>query len=404
MKLKKFKSQNEIIVFYLFVVFVVLLILYHHFLYYACYTIDYLLNRYHYVFKEEGKHEDNKFTFSDSIFRSYINWSRESRLNAMPYVKSEPLPELTVDNLTFENAYRISDRFTKPFVVRGLIQDFDCVQLWNLDYFEQEYGDVKVPVFYDDSGSIGSINNEKIKKCNSDNNLCDMKTICENIRNGEPLYINNISTLFIESEQARSELNLDKMSDIVNQCFLKNSTDKNLFISQLFLGGKNTGTSLHCASNINFFFNINGVKRWGFIDSKYTSLIKCQTSKNGLYCSSSDDFFSEDPNNPFLKIPRHEITLYSGDFLYNPAWYWHAVKNESDYTIAVANRYMKYNGELPSFKNNIFFSFLQSFSLGYYLSFFKQYKDNDDYIHQTSKIVDREIINGITKQETISYP
>ena len=80
--------------------------------------------------------------------------------------------------------------------------------------------------------------------------------------------MNNISKLFTVSKQAENELNLHKMSEIMNSSFFKKEKE-NKFMSQLFLGGKNTGTSLHCASNVNFFFNVKGTKHRGFIHPKY---------------------------------------------------------------------------------------------------------------------------------------
>jgi hypothetical protein len=189
----------------------------------------------------------------------------------------------------------------------------------------------------------------------------------------------------------------------MNQHFLNNPR-KNDFMSQLFLGGKNTGTSLHCASNINFFFNIKGTKHWGFIDQKYTHLINCQTSNKGLFAVSSDDFFSEGENNAFLKIPRYEAILNAGDFLFNPAWYWHAVKNKSDYTIAVANRYMvnvlSMHKEIPTLKNNYFFTFLQLFSPSYYMKFFFIDKTKSSQ-YNIGNIIDKEIINTAAKREIL---
>ena len=335
-------------------------------LYYTAYTVDYLLNRHKYVFTEEGSHKDNKFDADadadalPSILRKYMDWSRETRLRTLPRIPSEPLPELSITAMTPEIARKISDNFSKPFVIRGMIRDFDCVKKWDLDYFESEYGDVEVPVF---DNLTNSTNVGKIKKCNTTNNLCSIHKICRDIRDGKPLYVNNISTLFTVSEQARKELNLDEMSKLMNSRFFSSRNKPNDFMSQLFLGGKNTGTSLHCAANINFFFNVKGEKHWGFIDPAYTSLINCKSSAQGLYSNSVDDFFSE--SSPFSRIPRYETVLKPGDVLYNPAWYWHAVKNLTEYTIAVANRSMSFDfftGELPFIKNNLFFSFLQIFS------------------------------------------
>jgi hypothetical protein len=384
-------------------VFIVLLVIFlTNIVYYIVYLIDYLWNRNSYTFKEEAQYKDNTLVQNDYFLTTFMNNNRNDRLKKMKKIKSQPVNEIDINELTKEKVAEVSKNFTEPFVVRGLIQNFDCVKKWNLDYFDSEYGNIEVPAFSDNKiVSYSRSNSTKLKQCNSHNNLCSIHEICQGIKNGEPVYINNISKLFTESKQAESELNLIEMSKIMNQRFFKQEKE-NKFVSQLFLGGKNTGTSLHCASNVNFFFNVKGTKQWGFIHPKYTSLIKCQSSDKGLFAISDDDFFSESEDNPFSKIPRYEVLLNSGDFLFNPAWYWHAVKNKSDYTIAVANRYIfDIMGEVPCISNNYYFSFLQLFSPVFYLKWFFSDNENKTYQQILGNMVDQEILNNLSQKDAI---
>lgn len=405
-KLLSRKIIKQRLFYYFIIISIILFIVYTtNFLYYSAYTFDYLLNRGTYTFQEEGEFNNNTFLHTNSFLQQYMENSRNNQLKNLSNIRETPLPEISIDELTPELVAKVSDNFSKPFVIRGLIKDFDCVKKWNIDYFEKEYGNIEMLSFSDSkSVSYSNTQSTKLKNCNKDSNLCSMKEITKGIRYGEPVYVNNISALFTESEQARKELNLDKMSHIMNSKMLKYPQKDNHFLSQLFFGGKNTGTNLHCASNINFFFNIYGIKHWSFIDPKYTHLIKCQTSDKGLFSISEDDYFSKDPNNPFFKIPRFETILQPGDFLFNPAWYWHAVKNKTDYTIAVANRYSRFQimGELPIIQNNYFFSFLQLFSPTYYLKWFSEgYKTNVDVQKAFGKMVDGEIINNMSRSRAM---
>ena len=316
---KKLNSSHSNKIYLVFTVLLLCIVIFFtNSTYYLAYTIDYLLHRNAYTFKEESQYTDNLLTQTDYFLTNYMEKYRNRLLEKMPIVQSKPLPEISINDLSKEKVAEVSKNFSQPFIVRGLIKDFECVQKWDLNYFEKEYGNIEVPAFSveDNSVSYSKNNSTSIKQCNN-SNFCGIKTICKSIRNGEPLYINNISKLFTVSDQAREELNLDKMSKIKDDYFLS-SSKKNEFMSQLFLGGKNTGTSLHCASNVNFFFNVKGVKHWGFIDPKYTHLIHCQSSSQGLFAISSDNFFDKS-DNYFLKIPRYEATLNEGDFLFNPA-------------------------------------------------------------------------------------
>jgi hypothetical protein len=402
---KKYKKSNmKLYKIYIlvFIILVLLIIFSTNVLYYNAYLIDYLLHRNSYNFKEEAQYKDNKIVQTDYFLTTFMNNNRNDRLMRMPKINSQAIVEININELTKEKVAEVSKNFTEPFIVRGLIKNFDCVKKWNLDYFDYEYGDIEVPAFSDDKIVSYSRNgNTKLKKCNDDNNLCSIHEICQGIKNGEPVYINNISKLFSESKQAENELNLNKMSEIMNQYFLKQEKE-NSFMSQLFLGGKNTGTSLHCASNVNFFFNVKGTKHWGFIHPKYTSLIKCQSSDKGLFAISDDDFFSESEDNPFLRIPRYEALLNSGDFLFNPAWYWHAVKNKTDYTIAVANRYIfDFFGEVPCVSNNYFFSSLQLFSPIYYSQWLFKNDKNQSSQQKFGNIIDQEILNNLSQQNAM---
>jgi hypothetical protein len=406
MKKNNKKFNIELYKKYLFLFIISIIILISIFLsntiYYLAYLIDYLLNRSSYNFKEEAQYKDNRIVQNDYFLTTFLNNNRNDRLKKMPKIDSQPINEIDINDLTKEKVAEVSKNFTEPFIVRGLIKNFDCVKKWNLEYFDNEYGDIQVLAFSDDKNVSYSRNGStQLKKCNNNNNLCSIHEICQGIKNGEPVYINNISKLFTESKQAENELNLNKMSEIMNEYFFKQKKE-NTFMSQLFLGGKNTGTSLHCASNVNFFFNVKGTKHWGFIHPRYTSLIKCQTSDKGLFAISDDDFFSESEDNPFLRIPRYEALLNSGDFLFNPAWYWHAVKNKTDYTIAVANRYIfDFFGEVPCVSNNYFFSFLQLFSPVYYSKWILSNDKNKTPQQIFGNAIDQEILNNLSQQNAL---
>ena len=119
-------SVNNHLFLILFIIIVILLK--SDFLYYTAYTIDYLLNRSTYTFKEEGQFSDNKFEHNDSFLQNYMKNTRENKLKNMPLIEAVKLPEIDINNLNSKTVAQISENFTQPFVVRGLIKDFDCVK------------------------------------------------------------------------------------------------------------------------------------------------------------------------------------------------------------------------------------------------------------------------------------
>jgi len=52
-------------------------------------------------------------------------------------------------------------------------------------------------------------------------------------------------------------------------------------------------------------------------------------------------------------LPRLNLTLEAGDFLYNPDFYWHNVKNEPGFTMAINGRECKFD---RYFKNDPVFT------------------------------------------------
>ena len=143
------------------------------------------------------------------------------------------------------------------------------------------------------------------------------------------MYINNVSRIFGYHPELLDSLDLEKIKyysgeDIKNE----------VHITNLFIGGKDTGSSLHCALTGNFFYNIKGQKLWYLIHPKYTKLLKPLLSRTGLFSVSQLAICVHAKKGAVLNIPRYEMLLDEGDMLFNPPWYWHAVINKSAYTIA----------------------------------------------------------------------
>ena len=195
-KFKKILKKTPISkIFYGIILFVLLyIILATDFVYYTAYTVDYLLNRSKYTFKEEGQFSDNTFVNDQSFLTNYMEKTRQSKLDKLPMISAEPLSEINLEDLNPDTVKQVSNGFSKPFVVRGLIKDFDCVKKWDLDYFEKNYGDVEMLSFSDmKSASYSATKSPDVKVCNKENNLCKLKLVIDDIRNKKPVYINNIS-------------------------------------------------------------------------------------------------------------------------------------------------------------------------------------------------------------------
>lgn len=124
---------------------------------------------------------------------------------------------------------------------------------------------------------------------------------------------------------------------------------------QVFIGGKGTRTTLHCASENNLFTQVYGEKHWYLYPPENDIVFNPPITR-------SPYFYSEfDPEKPdFLKfknakyIDKWECILKPGDILYNPPSWWHHVTNMSD-SIGVGFRWFNL---VDSFKMNFMHTLL----------------------------------------------
>ena len=289
-----------------------------------------------------GSKKDNLISkFYNNLIRSYHSNYKNK------HIKSDSPPVIHKSELTKEKFINLTKNFTSPIIVRNFFTDSYAVKKWNLEYFESTFGDIELPIIED-----ANVNNLQTKMSNdtymSNHKYVQLKQVIENIRNKGNIYVNNVSRIFGYHPKLLDHLNLEttkKYCDVD----LKNSTN----VTHMFMGGKNTGTTLHCSYTGNFFFNVKGVKKWYLIHPQYSKYLLPTLSRSGLFAVSKTDIF--DKKDITEKIPRYEFKLNDGDLLFNPPWWWHAVKNESAYTIGCANRYTNI---IAAIQNNPLYTFI----------------------------------------------
>lgn len=113
-------------------------------------------------------------------------------------------------------------------------------------------------------------------------------------------------------------------------------------------GGKNfsdtTGTGWHSEAGNNWFAQIMGRKRWMFVEHKYSSFMKPLRG-----ASINMQMGKTLTKKEWEGFPYTYADLEPGDFLYNPDWYWHTIKNYEGFTLACPMR--EFNRSI-SWRNN----------------------------------------------------
>ena len=223
-----------------------------------------------------------------------------------------------------------------PLVIEGLALDTRACKQWSIDFFRREYGDLEVLVTNPDQ----SVHPGKLHLVLDD--ITAEKTTRQ--------YVQNTADIFNQCPELEEQLPIDALKEFVGELGTHCG-------SQLFLGGKDTGTGYHCASNFNCFVMVHGEKEWCFVDPIYSAWMYPFMPPSGLFAFSPVPAFEASDRLPlYRRIPTLVTRLKPGDVLVNPPWWWHAVRNATPSSIGVATRWV------TGLSGNRFFDFLSFLS------------------------------------------
>jgi len=268
----------------------------------------------------------------------------------------EPLPKLPVNTLSDPNPIHfnyLTQGKTRPVVLKGLMKDVSAVQKWTPEYFQENYGQTALLTL------VGDIHEKNAYTSFNRRVNCEYIPLQESIQNmldrKGKYYVNNVTEIFMKHPELVQDLQINRLKQVdasVNE-------DSWLKVN-LFLGGPETASSLHCAVGGNFFMNLVGRKKWILIDPEYSPYFKMTPAENfGFVISGYDLDDTEQSAEIFRKIPMHEVILEPGDCLFVPPWWLHHVSNETDFTIGVAVR--DHTVYAQSWKNNPIFMMLSPY-------------------------------------------
>ncbi len=213
-----------------------------------------------------------------------------------------------------------------PFVVRGGALGCEAIDTWTPQFFAKHYGDYELPL------AKGAVQDER----------GTLAQVVADIESGLPRghYVHNVADFFNENRDLEDHLPLKEYLSYVEPV--------HHFGCQLFMGGAKTGTSWHHASGWNFFFNVYGEKRWFMAHPALTPWIYGRMHSSGSlgltdvdHNKSAEEQLDQFPL--YRHVPVYDILLKPGDVLVVPPWWWHAITNISDATVAVSTRWLNPN-------------------------------------------------------------
>jgi len=110
---------------------------------------------------------------------------------------------------------------------------------------------------------------------------------------------------------------------------------------QLFIGGANTDTALHCAIGNNLFVQLHGEKTWILYAPSWAPVLRPPMTRAPYFFSDFDPLVPDYEAMPACRHLRgYRFTLKPGDVLYNPPLWWHRVQNP---TVSIGLGYRWYS-------------------------------------------------------------
>jgi hypothetical protein len=213
---------------------------------------------------------------------------------------------------------------SKPFVIRGVAKDWECVKKWSPQFFAENYGDDRVNLINDHIATDESVEEE-----------CSMREIIESFNSDDPKYcrflpiLDNHPELYEHFDTSWLADRMDKGGKVT---LWGNDGNGAQLRSHLFIGREGMKTEVHCALTNNFFINVHGRKKWFIFSPKYNQFIDSPINWGpGVYGSEVDVNMRNDPDHPLWKyVDGYEFIMEPGDILYNPPFWWHRVSNLTD--------------------------------------------------------------------------
>ena len=222
---------------------------------------------------------------------------------------------------------QFKDQYLKkgiPVVMEGKANDWKCVKKWSIDWLYDNYCNDEVAIFNPLDSNTGKVN-YNIEETT-------LKMVIEAMKIGDTTKYSRFNRLLYDHPELLDDFNWKWLYKMRNNI----SSGKTF---QVFIGGKGTNTTLHCASEHNLFTQVYGEKLLFLYAPKSDILLDPPITRSPYFYSK---FNPENPNLNEFPAAKYlctwECILKPGDVLFNPPLWWHQVKNLS-HSIGVGFRW-----------------------------------------------------------------
>jgi hypothetical protein len=160
--------------------------------------------------------------FDSPIYEAY----HQFLVGRLPEVPEIPLIEIHHTEATFENLSKLSNKFTWPIVVRGLLENSTALTKWNETDFWMQYENEEVLC-----GTLFDLIDD-----------CTIGKFFRELNAGKPFYISGASVIFDHHPELHDMIDNEQIRSL--EPGIRKST-------QVFMGVPDMGSDIHCAIGVN---------------------------------------------------------------------------------------------------------------------------------------------------------
>jgi hypothetical protein len=214
-------------------------------------------------------------------------------------------------NMSGEEFMKICYEPGLPKVFRGAAKDWPAVGKWTLDFFEQNYGDVKITL------------NDNVGLADQKFEILSFGHYIRQLKAGSLKYL-RFSDVVNDNESLKNDFDMTWL----RRLYLPDSWGEDI---KMFMGNKGSLTRLHVGFSDFLFVQVMGRKKWILYPTNNRLHLDARTERTHHFYSKADPYQTNDPDFPLLKYAqRYEVYLEPGDVLWVPSLVWHHVENLDD--------------------------------------------------------------------------
>lgn len=195
-----------------------------------------------------------------------------------------------------------------PVIFNGAANNWTSTQNWNLESFATKYGNHDTVHFNTRESDKLELEYQEEKLGSALNKILENEDV--NIRFNPLLY---------QEPELLDDINIEWFNNYMPK-------SPKMLQHQLYFSGLGSSTHLHCELSNNFYYVIQGKKKWEMYHTRYNPILVPCIDGCPYFYSELDH---ENPNHEkypnFKKTIKLEGELKPGDILYIPPFYWHFV-------------------------------------------------------------------------------